>query len=1016
MLGSTHAQRELAGNSYMPNYGNVSDTGGGTYSGNPNMPTIQDYERVFGPAARDIKDDPQRQKRHQRIHLPDALKGPNTWMADRIDGLISDATSSPFTTIILPYQYIDNVDGKIKWNVWNFDEGLASRVPYEAPARVLTQTKRSFSGYTVRQGLAISMEHNFMMSEQGLRNFDSQLLQMIGSIQLSNDLDVHVALITAPSYAKVIREKYFNTGKTQQQEIREYLDLFGMLQKNPNAMDILIEEAKNTFQQWNSKPPDFILLNAKITFQMTMTPEKTQYLTQGYDGIKRLKDGPNLPVYRGLRVINTRSFSLETNAHPRDLLRRKVRVAEYYRIPWHDENPTRIFQMYDESRDRFFSFTYNDCLKWARLVHPTPPLKKYPCGTELHSDEDGNEPRFRTLLTKLYKCWQRTYDPAAAALIAAADAAAAAAVAGAGAAVAAPAAVAAAVGANPFPLIPNHNVDDNDISLNLVRSRQYRYDAVAGRYYAAGTKYPNSTLQTSINPEAPEDFIKSIGRNITITPDLGGLLLGRVKEKSKKQLIQSLKHSNARSIWGDNGVLNTNGEWSFYYSNVIFNLFAYTMTSDSAEKDTIAVKWPNIKHFAPTVSEYIRTELCKNRTVDLNLLSRRISQQIVSWVKPIEFANERDESHRNKFLDSPDTNIITIDEISRRYVNSHLRNDDIAMIIVTALFKALFVTTQPKYYFYIGNESDAELTALNAGINAIAVGDDFAIFPAPDAREDYVQGHFYSKNSSTNVAALIKQEIVIFRPHIEHNMLGVVMGRGGLEDLGATLWGQTELSCFDDGMHGIWGMSYKYNERAMVFNEKSLIRLWDIAYDGYNGGKDDTYLDFTDAEAVRRYKEKVCERNDPYTGPSIIAMAFPVNEEHPEWRRNWPNPIAWETTNPAKYCIDPETQATYMTDTNNLVFASELYKTKWMEYNQCIPDMTLMDTTNKSPGYAAHENETSTYALAFQGTMKILSNTGNLIEEIQGCGHHGRDYVGVATARSGKGMYTGTAPKIAHIV
>jgi len=39
--------------------------------------------------------------------------------------------------------------------VYSFDEGIASRVQYEAAARVLLQSKRSFSGYTVRHGLAI---------------------------------------------------------------------------------------------------------------------------------------------------------------------------------------------------------------------------------------------------------------------------------------------------------------------------------------------------------------------------------------------------------------------------------------------------------------------------------------------------------------------------------------------------------------------------------------------------------------------------------------------------------------------------------------------------------------------------------------------------------------------------------------------------------------------------------------------------------------------------------------------
>jgi hypothetical protein len=29
-----------------------------------------------------------------------------------------------------------------------------------------------------------------------------------------------------------------------------------------------------------------------------------------------------------------------------------------------------------------------------------------------------------------------------------------------------------------------------------------------------------------------------------------------------------------------------------------------------------------------------------------------------------------------------------------------------------------------------------------------------------------------------------------------------MQGRGGIEELGATFWGQTELSCYDDSMHG----------------------------------------------------------------------------------------------------------------------------------------------------------------------------------------------------------------------
>ena len=42
-----------------------------------------------------------------------------------------------------------------------------------------------------------------MMSDKGRENFKNQLQQVVGSIQYTNDLDVHIALITAVSYAKV---------------------------------------------------------------------------------------------------------------------------------------------------------------------------------------------------------------------------------------------------------------------------------------------------------------------------------------------------------------------------------------------------------------------------------------------------------------------------------------------------------------------------------------------------------------------------------------------------------------------------------------------------------------------------------------------------------------------------------------------------------------------------------------------------------------------------------------------
>ena len=69
--------------------------------------------------------DADRFRKHARKHLtslPDELKGQQLYINDRIDGLITGATGSPFTTLILPYMYHDAPDSEIKWRVWSFVE------------------------------------------------------------------------------------------------------------------------------------------------------------------------------------------------------------------------------------------------------------------------------------------------------------------------------------------------------------------------------------------------------------------------------------------------------------------------------------------------------------------------------------------------------------------------------------------------------------------------------------------------------------------------------------------------------------------------------------------------------------------------------------------------------------------------------------------------------------------------------------------------------------------------------
>jgi hypothetical protein len=277
-------------------------------------------------------------------------------------------------------------------------------------------------------------------------------------------------------------------------------------------------------------------------------------------------------------------------------------------------------------------------------------------------------------------------------------------------------------------------------------------------------------------------------------------------------------------------------------------------------------------------------------------------------------------------------------------------------------------------------------------------------------------------------------EIVIVRPNIEHNMLGVIMGLGG-DSLGNTLWGQTELSVYDDSMHGIWGMSYKYHERAIVFNEKNLIRLWDIAYDGYNGGKDDTYVDWIHQDApngVLRFQELTLDVSKNYRGPSMMVMAFVHDRERRDtegsslfdknFKRNWPSPIVFHDN---QTHASHNTKETLPVDYDNLqvidveefrVFNNPLYNSSYTDYRNLMPHFHEMHMMRKTAGQSSADSETHTDSLAFQGSMRIKEN-GIIVQEIHGSGHHGPDYTGVASVRAGKGQKTaGQAPTLHRLI
>eukprot|EP00961_Rhodomonas_salina_P012826 172772-Rhodomonas_salina.6 len=1077
MQGEPLGNKELSEGKYIGD-GNPGASGGGTYSnvaGGPNSETIKQYEEVFGPAARDIKFDTQRAKRHQRWHLPDALVGPNMFLTDRIDGLITDTTNSPFTTMILPYKYVENPDAKLKWNVWSFDEGMASRVPYESAARVLTQSKRSFAAYTVRQGLAIAMEHNFMKSPAGMENFRNQVKQMVGSIQYTNDLDVHMALIQAPSYARTIAEKYHTSNRTLHQLVRQYVDLFGIVQKNPNAMDLLIEDTKNTMRTWGSPDPTFLLCNGKLTMQLTMTPDKTSYVTQGPDGLKRLKAGPNIGSYRGLNIVKSRAFSIETNTPPRDVLRRRVRVAEYYWIPAQVGNETKRYQFYDEGRDSWITFTHEELCKMSMntgdvvgriAAQAGPGLLGQPNGLVTNDNMtnvglgEWNEKPYNlkiALLSSLgglnithgadvLHC-DSVFNKQEGGFVQVVQQ--------------------SAGSTNVNDMLP-HVLSSawiggglfNDTTYHLARHNSYAnpicnwagLDARRQTFkngqplnvnmfafqsstraqivtaLAADADYshlqhfvpycPNRFKFTLDNAHAPENVATDAMQCVTALfahACLNEHITGKLMAQTGATLDDMCAyHDFLVPFNGEIGFSDeayNNSVRTTLTNNVNRNAFKTVLMAgmmshlhpDSSVRSRAATNFANATgHSIEEFDGMLKTFAVSNATVPASHSDAGISLQNacidhlqtgpvdVTWIDHTSL----DANHP-----LPVGNGCTPGQVQD--VDSHGIGTLFWLAVAKRMFCGAERFNQTADYM---NPTSLQLSILNRRYAYIKSNGKAVTHSAPF-------GLGAKLDATHNNSA---KSLLIVRPNIEHEMLGVIMGRGGNDELGATLWGQTELSCFDDSQHGIWGMSYKYHERAQVFNERNMVRLWDIAFDGYNGGMGSEYVDFTagagstDPNSYQKFKEDSENNTVPYTGASFIVMAFDgaLPDAAP---MQLPNPLLWFDNNitnkDATIITDPENIHQVTSASMKIPFLSGVNVDRYNDYKAKLPDFASLEKLCKTAGTASAADETTCNgSLAFQGSMRVCSKDGQMIEEIHGSGHLGHSYVGVAPIREGKGM------------
>lgn len=114
------------------------------------------WHQFFGPPIGEIKTNPYDKYQYETYTLPDAYRGKNIFLRDTIEGFIEE-NNTWYTTACLPTQITDQIH--LAWNMWHFDQALASVVPEEGISRLITSSRKAQEDHTIRHGLAFVLEH-----------------------------------------------------------------------------------------------------------------------------------------------------------------------------------------------------------------------------------------------------------------------------------------------------------------------------------------------------------------------------------------------------------------------------------------------------------------------------------------------------------------------------------------------------------------------------------------------------------------------------------------------------------------------------------------------------------------------------------------------------------------------------------------------------------------------------------------------------------------------------------------
>ena len=205
---------------------------------------------------------------HETYNLPKAYEGKNKRLEDILDFMIRQEDEF-YTRDLLPWEYTDDIH--IVWDVWKFNRTLADVVPEQGISRLVTQENERHTDNLVRRGLAFQLEHGFMTTDKGRRNYALNLQQISDAVHTTCYFGVMHALFAGQNYYKEYRRKFARYVKGPRTLFRHERQMWACLQKDVKGVYIMDAEIKH-HMKINGIVPDVLVLPPKAGIYVSMVP------------------------------------------------------------------------------------------------------------------------------------------------------------------------------------------------------------------------------------------------------------------------------------------------------------------------------------------------------------------------------------------------------------------------------------------------------------------------------------------------------------------------------------------------------------------------------------------------------------------------------------------------------------------------------------------------------------------------------------------------------------------------